>query len=131
MTGKYKVYVSRCIPQPGLDFLAENECELTHWDSDEAIPHKELVAAMQEQKYDALLCMLTDQVDAEVMDAAGDIFFFICIYRLTRAVFRFICTVSSRICSFQSNFCHCTYNMYKPAFSQQDNLFTIVTYFMN
>lgn len=65
------MYVSRRIPKPGPDFLKENDCDLTYWDSDEAIPHADLVAAMKKQKYDGYLCMLTDQVDAAVMDAAG------------------------------------------------------------
>lgn len=69
--GKYKVYVSRRIPKPGPKFLTDNGCDLTFWDSDDAIPHADLVAAMKKEKYDAFLCMLTDQVDAEVMDAAG------------------------------------------------------------
>jgi hypothetical protein len=66
-----KVYVTRRIPKPGPEYLKANNAELTFWDSDEAIPKNELVAAMKKQKYDGLLCMLTDQIDAEVMDAAG------------------------------------------------------------
>ncbi|KAK7093334.1 glyoxylate reductase/hydroxypyruvate reductase-like [Littorina saxatilis] len=68
---KYKVYVTRRIPKPGPAFLKKNDCELTFWDSDDAIPHADLVNNIGENKYDALLCMLTDQVDAAVMDAAG------------------------------------------------------------
>ncbi|XP_076451990.1 glyoxylate reductase/hydroxypyruvate reductase-like [Babylonia areolata] len=69
--GTYKVYVTRFIPKPGPEFLKKNNCELTFWESDEAIPHSELVKNIGAKKYDALLCMLTDQVDAAVMDAAG------------------------------------------------------------
>lgn len=70
--GKYKVYVTRRIPKPGPEFLEQNDCELTFWDSDDAIPHSDLVKNIKADKYDALLCMLTDQVDAAVMDAAGE-----------------------------------------------------------
>ncbi|KAL8601686.1 hypothetical protein ACOMHN_033862 [Nucella lapillus] len=69
--GKYKVYVTRLIPKPGITFLEEHDCDLTYWDSDEAIPHPVLVKNISAQKYDGLLCMLTDQIDKEVMDAAG------------------------------------------------------------
>ena len=68
------MYVTRRIPKPGPEFLKKNDCTLTFWDSDEAIPHADLVKNMQADKYDALLCMLTDQVDAAVMDAAGELF---------------------------------------------------------
>ena len=68
------MYVTRRIPKPGPEFLKKNDCTLTFWDSDEAIPHEDLVKNMQADKYDALLCLLTDQVDAAVMDAAGELF---------------------------------------------------------
>ena len=71
---KSKVYVTRRIPKPGPEFLQKKECELTFWESDEAIPHADLVKNMKADKYDALLCMLTDQVDAEVIAAAGKLF---------------------------------------------------------
>lgn len=66
-----RVYVTRRIPQTGIDLFKENGVELTFWDSDEAIPHKELVKNLQGKNYDGLLCLLTDQIDSEVLDAAG------------------------------------------------------------
>ncbi|XP_076451460.1 glyoxylate reductase/hydroxypyruvate reductase-like [Babylonia areolata] len=69
--GKYKVYVTRFIPKPGPEFLEKNDCDLTYWESDEAIPHEELVKNLGAEKYDALLCMLTDKINSEVLDAAG------------------------------------------------------------
>lgn len=68
------MYVTRRIPKPGPEFLKKNGCTLTFWDSDDAIPHEDLVKNIKADKYDALLCMLTDQVDAAVMDAAGELF---------------------------------------------------------
>ncbi|CAL1536633.1 unnamed protein product [Lymnaea stagnalis] len=64
------VYVTRNIPQPGLAKLAE-QFNIETYQSDEAIPHDVLVSAMKGKRYDALLCMLTDQIDEEVLDAAG------------------------------------------------------------
>lgn len=67
------VYVTRRIPQPGLAKLAEG-FEIVSHESDEAIAHDVLVQAMRDRRYDALLCMLTDQIDAEVLDAAGKMY---------------------------------------------------------
>ena len=67
----YRVYVTRKIPQTGIDLLKEKGVELTLWDSDEAIPHEDLVKNLQGKNYDALLCLLTDTIDAEVLEAAG------------------------------------------------------------
>lgn len=65
-----KVYITRRIPQPGIDKLKE-VFEIDFYDSDEAIPHQVLVDALKAKPYDALYCMLTDIIDAEVLDAAG------------------------------------------------------------
>lgn len=65
-----KVYITRRIPKPGLDKLS-TEFTINHYDSDEAIPHDVLVNNIKGKGYDALLCMLTDKIDTEVLDAAG------------------------------------------------------------
>lgn len=67
----YRVYVTRKIPQTGIDLFKEKGVELTIWDSDEAIPHEELVKNLQGKNYDGLLCLLTDNIDVQVLDAAG------------------------------------------------------------
>lgn len=66
-SGKKKIYVTRRIPQPGLDLL--DQFDVITWDSDEAIPQEELIKNVA--GVDALLCMLTDQIDTKVLDAAG------------------------------------------------------------
>ncbi|XP_050411723.1 glyoxylate reductase/hydroxypyruvate reductase [Patella vulgata] len=68
LKGKPKVYVTRLVPQPGIDIL-EKECELTFWKSDEAIPQEELLKNVR--GVDGLFCMLTDQINKEVIEAAG------------------------------------------------------------
>lgn len=40
------------------------------WDSDEPIPRKELLQRVQGAH--GLLCLLSDKVDVEVLDAAGE-----------------------------------------------------------
>lgn len=62
-----KVYVTRKIPKPGMKLL--NGCDVTYWDSDDAIPREELIRNVA--GIDGLLCMLTDTIDAEVLEAAG------------------------------------------------------------
>ena len=70
MSGKNKkVYVTRRIPEPGIKTLKDAECEVSVWDSDEPIPEDELKANVKD--VDGLLCMLTDTIDANILDAAG------------------------------------------------------------
>lgn len=64
------VYVTRRIPKPGLDTLAQR-FEIDFWDDDEVIPRHALIEKLRAKKYDALLCMLTDRIDKDVLDAAG------------------------------------------------------------
>ncbi|KAL4221026.1 hypothetical protein ACF0H5_019289 [Mactra antiquata] len=66
-TEKKRIYVTRRVPQPGMDLLSEYEVKI--WDSDEAIPQEELLKNVP--GIDALFCLLTDKIDAEVLDAAG------------------------------------------------------------
>ncbi|XP_067659405.1 glyoxylate reductase/hydroxypyruvate reductase-like [Haliotis asinina] len=68
MTEKPRVYVTRKVPAPGVELL-KTECDLTFWESDEAIPREELLKNIP--GYDALFCMLTDSIDKEVLEAAG------------------------------------------------------------
>jgi glyoxylate reductase len=62
------VLVTRHIPQPVLDRLA-GACELDVWQEDRAMPRDELLARAAGKA--GLLTMLTDRVDAELLDAAG------------------------------------------------------------
>ena len=70
MSGKNKkVYVTRRIPEPGIKTLQDAGCEVSVWNSDEPIPDDELKANVKD--VDGLLCMLTDNVDKNILDAAG------------------------------------------------------------
>lgn len=66
-----KVYVTRRIPEPGLNALKDGGCDVTVWDSDEAIPREKLIENVK--GIDGLLCLLTDTIDGPVLDAAGRI----------------------------------------------------------
>ncbi len=59
--------MSREIPQPGLALLREH-CEVEVWPHDRAPTREELIAHCRGK--DALVCLLTEKVDAEVLAAA-------------------------------------------------------------
>jgi glyoxylate reductase len=63
------VYVTRVIPKPGLDIFAEAGVELEVNPYDRVLTRKELIEAVKGR--DGVLCLLTDVIDGEVMDAAG------------------------------------------------------------
>ncbi|XP_053226523.1 glyoxylate reductase/hydroxypyruvate reductase isoform X2 [Podarcis raffonei] len=63
-----KVFVTRRIPPEGLAALSRAG-DVQQWDSDEPIPQSELLAGLAGK--DGLLCLLSDRIDKEVLDAAG------------------------------------------------------------
>lgn len=65
---KPKVFVTRVIPDKGLD-LVKDFCEVDLWEGDLPPSRAELIQHVQGM--DGLLSLLTDKVDGEVMDAAG------------------------------------------------------------
>jgi len=62
------VYVTRRVPQPGLDILIENCSHIEVNPHDRVLSREELLEAVRGR--DAVLCLLTDRIDAEVLDAA-------------------------------------------------------------
>jgi len=63
---KPKVFVTRRIPKPGLDIL-EKECEVKVNPYDRVLTKEELIEEVK--GIDGLLCLLTDTIDGEIMDA--------------------------------------------------------------
>ncbi|OYT28629.1 MAG: D-glycerate dehydrogenase [Thermofilum sp. ex4484_82] len=68
---KPKVYVTRIIPEPGLEIL-KKYVDIELHESKEWPPSREEVLEKIKDK-DGLLCLLTDKIDAEVMDAAPNL----------------------------------------------------------
>ena len=64
---KPKVYVTRLIPERGLEMVKEF-CEARVWEGELPPPRDVLLKEVRE--IEGLLCLLTEQVDAELMDAA-------------------------------------------------------------
>ncbi|MCS7254252.1 MAG: D-glycerate dehydrogenase [Armatimonadota bacterium] len=69
MSGGYKVFVTRMLPEPAIEKLrnAPEVAEVRINPHDRVITREELIEGVR--WCDALLCLLTDTVDAEVMDA--------------------------------------------------------------
>ncbi|KAJ6652906.1 hypothetical protein lerEdw1_010517 [Lerista edwardsae] len=65
-----KVFVTRRIPSEGQAVLAQaGISSVQQWDSDEPIPQSQLLAGIAGK--DGLLCLLSDRIDKEVLEAAG------------------------------------------------------------
>lgn len=65
-----KIYVTRLIPQIGIDMLKDAGHEVDVNPDDRVLTKSELIAALSAKPYDAVLSLLTDPIDAEVFDAA-------------------------------------------------------------
>jgi len=65
---KPKVFVTRVIPDKGLDLVKEF-CDADVWDGELPPPREEILRRVR--GVDGLLSLLTDKIDSEVMDAAG------------------------------------------------------------
>ncbi|MFA4890571.1 MAG: D-glycerate dehydrogenase [Candidatus Paceibacterota bacterium] len=64
-----KIYVTRKIPQKGIDKLLAKGHEVDVSQKDGALTREELLAALKQKPYDAVLCLLTDKIDKEVFEA--------------------------------------------------------------
>ncbi len=65
------VYVSRSLPEPGIGPLLDAGLDVTYRDLDSAPGRDELLAGVAAA--DALLCMLTERIDGELLDAAPNL----------------------------------------------------------
>jgi glyoxylate reductase len=63
------IFVTRLIPNPGLDLLQKHYPKFSVNKSNTVLSHSELSAKVH--GLDGLLCLLTDKIDANIMDAAG------------------------------------------------------------
>lgn len=67
---KPKVYVSRLIPQEGLDIVL-SACDAEVNADDTPLSHDELIAKVRDK--DGLLCLLTDEIDDAVLGASSQL----------------------------------------------------------
>ena len=67
---KPKIYVTRIIPPPGI-YLLEGSCQVTVHESDEPPARKDILENIGDK--DGILCLLTDTIDKDVMEAAPNL----------------------------------------------------------
>jgi glyoxylate reductase len=65
-----KIYVTRRIPESGIKLLQET-CDVEIWDSDDVVPRDTFLGAIADK--DAVLCLLTEKIDAETLDVAKNV----------------------------------------------------------
>ena len=63
-----RVFVTRSLPEPGIAPLLDAKLDVSYRDVDETLPAGRLRRAVSD--VDGLLCMLSDRIDAELLDAA-------------------------------------------------------------
>lgn len=73
----FKVLVTRIIPPQTQARLLKQDFELIQWDQDSSIPRDVLLDKVQ--GVDALFCLLTEKIDDQVLDAAGEFCVFVCV----------------------------------------------------
>lgn len=66
-----KIFITRKVPDAGIEKLKEKGYSIAVSPYDRVLAKDELVAELKKGRYDAVLCLLTDKIDAEVFDAAG------------------------------------------------------------
>lgn len=64
------IFVTRKIPSEGIVLLIDHKYDVTVSEKDGVLTKEELITALKKKEYDAVLCLLTDTIDAEVFDAA-------------------------------------------------------------
>lgn len=67
---KMNVYVSRNVPVSGLERLQAAGLNVAQWKHNDVVPRDELLSNVKDS--DGLFCLLTDQVDSELLNAAGE-----------------------------------------------------------
>src|SRR6476646_7576579 len=67
MSTKPEVYVTRLIPEEGMRLVREG-AQYAVWEEDRPVPRDVLLR--EAARADGLLCLLTDRIDGELLDAA-------------------------------------------------------------
>lgn len=66
-----KIYITRKVPESGIRRLKDRGYQAVINSEDRSLTKEELMNNLKDQNYDALFCLLTDKIDAEVMDSFG------------------------------------------------------------
>jgi glyoxylate reductase len=68
-----KIFVTRHIPGAGIQMLKDAGYELKINEEDRPLTEEELIAELEAEKYDGILSLLTDKIDAKVFDSAPSV----------------------------------------------------------
>ncbi len=63
-----KIFITRELPEVGVNLLKENDFELVVYDKDQTMPREELVNVISTGEYCGLVTLLTDKIDKEMLD---------------------------------------------------------------
>ncbi len=66
---KYSVFLTRKIPQKAIDYILSHDIDLEMNQENRVLNKEEIMKGVKGK--DALICLLTDTIDAEIMDYAG------------------------------------------------------------
>ncbi|MHA1555509.1 MAG: 2-hydroxyacid dehydrogenase [Candidatus Heimdallarchaeota archaeon] len=66
---QFKVLLTRKIPQPAIDYMLEKGIDLEINAEDRVLTHAEIKERVKGK--DGLICLLTDSIDGDIMEAAG------------------------------------------------------------
>ncbi len=66
-----KIFITRLIPDRGINLLKSKNYEVVVSQKDGVLTKEELIAAIKGKNYDAVLCLLTDKINADIFEAAG------------------------------------------------------------
>ena len=72
-----KIFVTRKIPDAKMGVLNDKGYIVDVYPKDEIIPQKELIKILKKGNYDAVLCLLTDKIDASVYNASSSVKLFV------------------------------------------------------
>ncbi|MCE7745134.1 MAG: D-glycerate dehydrogenase, partial [Candidatus Heimdallarchaeota archaeon] len=61
---KFKVFLTRRIPQPAIDKLLESNIDLELNEEDRVLTKEEIIEGVKGK--DGLICLLTDTIDSEI-----------------------------------------------------------------
>jgi len=65
-----KIFITRKMPEIAEKMLIESGFSVDVWPKERAPKKRELIKQLEKEKYDAVLCLLTDKIDSEVFDAS-------------------------------------------------------------
>lgn len=64
------IFITRKIPEAGVKMLQGKDYEIDISEKDGVLTKEELISALRQKPYDAVLCLLTDKIDAGIFNAA-------------------------------------------------------------